>query len=258
MAWAERRRFQYLSGVLGFILIILFIIFYPVIFKKPTCSDGKKNGTETGVDCGGSCSRMCKETVSEPLVHWSRAFLIGQNMYNFAAFVENQNRDGAIETINYEFRAYDSNNRLLGRRQGTTYIPPGKKFVVFEPRFDAGEFAIKNVTFEFIPPFDWVKKEPKLNTLDMTVDNITLGEDLKNPSLSARIKNDSIYDIPYFEIVAVLYDDQGNAINVSRTFRDGLNSNNTTSVFFTWPEMFRTIPVTNDIFIEINPFDFSI
>lgn len=248
---------QYLGGLFGVIFIILFIFLYPIIFKKPTCSDLKMNGTETGVDCGGACSRICKETTSDPLIHWSRAFLLGENMYNLVAFVENQNRNGAISNINYEFRAYDINNRLLGRRQGSAYIPPGKKFVVFEPRFDSGETKVKSVTFEFVPPFDWVKKEPVLNNLDVKVESISLGEDINNPSLSARIKNDSIYNIPYFEVFAILYDEQGNAINVSKTFRDGLSSGESTPVFFTWPEALAGVPVTKDILIEINPFKFS-
>ncbi|HAE36401.1 MAG: hypothetical protein UR85_C0001G0004 [Candidatus Nomurabacteria bacterium GW2011_GWF2_35_66] len=257
MTWATKRKIQYLSGFFGVILVILFIFLYPVIFKKPTCTDGKKNGTETGVDCGGACSRMCKEVTSDPVILWSRAFPVILNTYNFVALVENQNKNSAIEKIDYEFRAYDVNNRLLGRRKGTTYIPPSKQFAIFEARFDSGEAKVKSITFEFVPPFNWTKKEPTVNNLDLYVDNVLMGEDDKNPSLSARIKNESIQDIPSFEVFVILYDQEGNAINVSKTVKEGLSSGESLPVFFTWPEELTGDPVVKDILIEINPFKVS-
>lgn len=257
MTWATRRKLQYLSGFFGFILVILFIFLYPVIFKKPTCTDLKQNGTEIGVDCGGSCSLMCKESVSDPVVLWSRAFNVVGSTYNLVALIENQNRNSAIESIPYEFRAYDEKNRLLGRKQGTTFIPPNKQFAVFEARFDSGESKIKSVTFEFISPFVWVKKEPTVNSLPIYVDNIILGDDKKSPSLSARIKNESIHDLPSFEAVAILYDEVGNAINVSKTVKEELPSGQNTTVFFTWPEQLLGDPVVKDVLVEINPFAVS-
>ena len=257
MTWAGKRKLQYLGGFFGFIFIILFIFLYPYIFKKPACTDGKMNGAETGIDCGGICSRMCPSSTSEPVILWSRAFPVTGNVYNFVAYIENQNKNSAIENISYEFRAYDENNRLLGRKQGSTYIPPNKQFAIFEPRFDAGESKVKSITFEFVPPYDWVKKEPSLNTLQVLVDNVILGEDLKSPSLTARVKNESIYDIPLFEVIAILYDAEGNAINASKTFKDGLTSGDTTSVFFTWPNEFSRTPVVKDVLVSINPFSVS-
>lgn len=258
MSWSGKRKLQYLGGVFGVFFIILFIFLYPIIFKKPTCTDGKMNGDEKGIDCGGVCSRMCKNTTVDPIIHWSRAFFVGENIYNFVAYIENQNQNSGIANINYEFRAYDSNNKLLGRRNGTTYIPPNKKFAIFESHFDAGESKVKSITFEFIPPYNWVKKDSTLNNLALYVDNVLIGKDVKNPSLSASVKNDSIYDAPYFEAIAILYDEQGNAINASKTYKDGLASGGSLPIFFTWPEEFRSVPVIKDILIQINPFNTSL
>jgi len=257
MTWATRRKLQYLSGFFGVILVILFIFLYPVLFKKPTCTDTKKNGDETGIDCGGSCSLMCKESVSEPVILWSRAFHVVANTYNLVAFIENQNKNSGVENIPYEFRVYDENNRLLGRKKGTTFIPPNKQFAVFEARFDSGESKVKSVSFEFLPPYVWIKKEPTLNSLPVFVDNIVMGEDLKNPSLTARIKNESVQDLPPFEAIAILYDAEGNAINVSKTIKPGLASGENLQVFFTWPEPLISEPVVKDVLIEINPFTVS-
>ncbi len=242
---------------MGVFFIILFIFLYPVIFKKPTCTDSKKNDDETCVDCGGSCSLMCKESVSEPLVKWSRAFHVVGSTYNFVAYVENQNKNSGVEEASYEFRAYDENNRLLGRKQGTTYIPPNREFAIFESRFDAGESKVKSVSFEFTGSLVWVKKEATINTLPIYVDNITMGEDRKNPTLSARIKNESINNLPKFESIAILYDIDGNAINASKTVKEGLSSGESTPVFFTWPEELSGDPVVKDVLIMINPFTVS-
>jgi hypothetical protein len=257
MTWATKRKLQYLSAVFVLFLLVLFIILYPIIFKKPTCTDNVMNGTETGIDCGGTCSLMCKEKTSDPVILWSRAFPVVGNTYNLVAFVENQNKNSAIYNIPYEFRIYDVNNRLIGRRQGSTYIPPNKQFAIFEASFDAGEAVLKSVTFEFSDPFVWTKKEPTINSLPLFVDNVVMGENKNSPSLSARVNNESIYDIPSFDVVAILYDENHNAINVSKTVKDGLMSNNNLPVFFTWPEALTSEPVTKDVLIELNPFTVS-
>ena len=257
MTWASRRKIQYLLGLFAVMSVVAFIIIYPMLTVKPTCQDGKQNGDEKGVDCGGSCRRYCPSEVSDPAVLWSRAFpLVGHN-YNLVALIRNQNRSAAIEQVNYEFKIYDTNNLLIGRRSGSTYIPPNKDFAIFESRFDAGESQIKSVSFDFLQPYDWVKKEPSLDSLPIRVDNIISGNDNKNTTLTARINNDSVYDLPSFDVVAILYDVNHNAVNASKTYKEGLVSNTNTSVFFTWSQAFSGTPATSDIFTQINPFTVS-
>jgi hypothetical protein len=257
MTWASRRKIQYLLGLFAVISVIVFIIVYPMLTVKPTCQDGKQNGDEKGVDCGGSCRRYCPSEVSDPVVLWSRAFPLVGNNYNLVSLVRNQNRNAGIERASYEFKIYDTNNLLIGRRSGSTYIPPNKDFAIFESRFDAGQSQIKSVSFDFLPPFVWVKKDPSLDSLQIHVDNIIKGDDKNNPTLTASITNDSIYDLPSFDVIAILYDVNHNAINASKTYKDGLSSNKNTPVFFTWPQAFSGKTATSDIFIQINPFTVS-
>lgn len=257
MSWASKRQFKYFSYFLFFLLFILFLIIYPFILKKPTCFDGKKNGSEIGIDCGGSCSLMCKDTTLEPVVLWSRAFNVVDNNYNLVAFIENRNIDSGVLKASYEFRVYDEKNNLLGRKEGYTFIPPNQQFAVFESRFNSGESKIKTVTFEFIKPITWVKKIPTIQTLPIKVKNIIFNNDKDTPSLSATIYNDSVYDIPEFDVISILYDAEKNAINVSKTHKGKLLSNNNLPVIFTWPEAFSDVPVTNDVLIQINPFSVS-
>lgn len=257
MTWAGKRQLQYISGILLFIAIIVFIIIYPYLTQKPTCFDGKQNGGETGVDCGGACYHMCSADVSEPIILWSRAFHLTGNVYNLVALIVNQNHDGAIENVNYEFKIYNNANQFIGRRDGSTYIPPNKQFAIFESRFDAGQDAIKSVSFEFLPSFSWVKKEPTLDVLPIRTSDVIIGDDKDFPTLSALITNDSIYDLPAFDIVTILYDVNNNAINASKTHLLKLDSNKNAPILFTWPEALSAQPVTKDILIQINPFTTS-
>ncbi len=255
--WAVRRQFTYLAGIFLFIGIIVFIILYPRLTRKPTCSDAKQNGTELGIDCGGICDRLCQSQVSEPVILWSRAFHVVGGLYNLVAYVENQNKNGAVQNAQYEFRVYDTNNLLIGRREGSTFIPPNQRFAVFESRFDAGKSTVKTVTFEMKSPFEWVKKNPTIQTLPIHVDRILLGSDPASPTLSARMTNDSIYDLPAFDVITILYNAEHNAINASKTYRDGLPSGGAVPLLFTWPEPFSEAPITEDVLPQINPFTTS-
>ena len=257
MNWAAKRRLQYLGGLLLFCLIILFIIFYPIIFKKPTCTDGKQNGSESGVDCGGTCSLMCKKDVAYLFFLWSRAFNVAGSNYNLVAYVENQNKNSAVEQASYEFRVYDKNNHLLGIRKGVTYIPPSKRFPIFEPRFDSATSKVKSVVFEFTGSLVWVKKENTIDKLPVYIDNMKLGDDKENPILEARMRNESVNNLPAFDAIAILYNKDGNVINASKTYKNGLQSGGSLPLYFTWPEPLSENPVTEDIIFLINPFTVS-
>jgi hypothetical protein len=257
MSWASRRQFKYF-GVLVLILgFIAFLFIYPSLNKVPTCSDGSKNGDETGVDCGGSCQRVCNGAISEPVILWSRAFPVTGNIFNLVAFVENHNKSAGVQNASYEFRIYDTNNLLIGRRVGSTFIPPNQQFAVFESRFDGGQSQIKSVVFSFVGDFVWIKREPTIETLPIKVDNIILGDDKNSPTLSARVNNDSIYDLPSFDVIAILYNADHNAINASKTRKEGLASNANSLLSFSWPQPFLENPVTKDILVQINPFTVS-
>lgn len=258
MSWALRRQLFYILIVLAFVALVLFGMFYKVIFKAPTCFDTKQNGGEVGVDCGGACSLYCKEQVSSPVVLWSRAFPVVGSNYNLLAYVENQNKRGAVAKAEYEFKVYDTNNQLIGSRTGTTFIPPNQRFPIFESRFDVGSAIPRYVTFSFTNELIWQVKDPVLSTLPLRVDRVVLGEDTQAPNLTARISNESIYDLPEFDIVAILYDSMHNAIAVSKTHKDGLKSNTSAPLLFTWPNPFSDTPVAPlTVLPMINPFSIS-
>jgi len=257
MSWASQRKFTYIFGLLVFVALILFAFLYPLIFKPTTCFDAKQNGDEVGVDCGGACQKYCSSQIINAKVLWSRAFLVSGTSYNLISYIENQNKTGAVREAEYEFRVYDTDNKLIGRKLGKTFIPPNQRFAVFESRFDAGNLIPKNVTFSFIEPLIWVKKDSITQILPIKADRIILDESGNYPSLTARVNNESIYDLPKFDAIVILYDINKNAINVSKTSQGLIKSNDSKIILFNWPTAFSQTPVNKEVIIQINPFDFG-
>ena len=257
MTWAAKRQLQYLSGFLAIILVIVLIIIAPYLRSDPTCFDGKQNGNEEGVDCGGSCDLICQGQAIEPVIIWSRAFSVIGNNHNLIAFIENRNKDKAVYKVNYEFRVYNKDNRLIGRREGSTFIPPNQRFAIVEPRFNSGLEEIKSVIFNFSEPIVWYKKEPTLQMMPFKTKDIYFEGDINGANLSVKVLNDSIYPLPPFDVIAILYDKDGNAINGSISRREELRGGAEINVVFTWPEKLSATPLTHDVFLSINPFEVS-
>jgi hypothetical protein len=254
MSWAGRRQFTYLSGLIIVIALILFISFYNVIFKAPNCNDNIQNGSELGVDCGGLCMKLCSAQVSEPVILWSRAFHVSGSSYNVLAYVENQNKNGAAEDVPYEFRVYDQYGILISTRTGKTFIPPNQRFAVFESRIDVGSSIPKSVTFDFQGKFFWYKKDPTIQTQPIKIQNKILNNESESPVITADVVNDSVYDLPAFNVIAIVYDENHNAIGVSSTHAEGVKSNGKLPISFTWPEAFNGKPVLQDLLLSVDPF----
>jgi len=236
-SWALRRQIFYVVILLLFFSIIGFLIFYHSFNKAPSCTDGKQNGTETGIDCGGSCPSLCAFQADAISILWARAFKVIPGRYNAVAYLINHNKNAAVEKINYRFRFADANNVYIGKREGSTFVPPGGNFAVFEPGIDIGNSIPVYVTFEFTEIPQWLQvSQEKINQLKVLVSNIQLADETTSPKLSASIKNNSLFTIPNVDIIAILYDGEGNAISTSRTFLDQLNPLQDTDINFTWPE----------------------
>lgn len=255
MTWAFKRQIFYIGILILFFSIFGFLIIRPLFVKAPTCGDGKQNGNETGVDCGGTCLKACVSQVDKISVLWSRAFRVVPGRYNAVAYLENHNKNTAINKINYRFRFADENNVYVGKREGSTFIPPSGKFAIFEPAVDTGHSIPVYTTFEFTQTPDWVQvAQEKTGQLEVLVSNINLINEDSNPVLSATIKNNSFFFIPEVKIVAILYDANHNAVSVSHTFLDGLAGEEKRDITFTWPEPFSSKIVSKEIIPMYNIF----
>ncbi len=237
VTWAFKRQAFYFGILILFLAVFGFLIIYPNLSKAPSCVDNKQNGDETGVDCGGSCSRLCTEQ-AEPLeVLWSRAFRVVPGRYNALAYIENRNKNGAVENIQYRFRFADKDNVYIGKREGQIFIPPAGRYAVFEPGIEVGNATPVYTTFEFTraPVFTQVSQK-KIDQLKILVSSIDLSGEKTTPRLSATLRNISLFTIPDVSVVAILYDSSGNAVGASRTYLEKLYGEGSAQVNFTWPE----------------------
>ncbi len=237
MTWAFKRQLIYISALILFFGAILFFTITPKLNKAPSCEDKKQNGTETGIDCGGSCTKACQSEVDPISILWSRSFRVIPGRYNAVAYLENHNQNTAVNKINYRFRFADANNLYIGKREGSTYVPPSGKFAVFEPGIDVGNSVPVYTSFEFTQAPDWkiVSKE-KIDQLKVLVSNINLINEKTAPALSAVVKNSSLFTIKDISVVVILYDAEHNAVSASRTYLNELKGEEVKDIDFTWPE----------------------
>ncbi len=256
LTWSGRRQLYIFAIVAGVLLIFGYIFIIPSK-AGPTCFDAKQNGDEEGIDCGGSCYLLCPFQAGNLAVKWARAFPVTDSVYNALAYVENQNPDSGVESISYEFKFYDEKNVFVTSRQGSTFIGPAGRFMVFEPRINAGNRQIKKTFFSFTQNPIWVKLDSRFATFPLSARDIKLSNTESSPKIEASISNDSIYDIRDLDVVAIVYGADQNAITVSKTYLESLAKNSKAQVFFTWPSAFSEKNPRIDIVPILNPFKFN-
>lgn len=256
LSWGRKKQIFYFSIVAFlFISAILFLI-WPYLNKEPTCFDGKQNGGESGIDCGGNCQKVCTEEALNLVTLWSRAFRVTPGKYNLMAYVENQNRESGVPVIMYEFKVYDEDNIFIGRTSGTTFITSNDRIAVFASGVETGNRIPKRVSFEFTSAPTWIKvSRDQRNALAVSAEDKVLSNPLTFPKLEAVIVNKTINEIKNLDVYAILYDEEDNVINVSKTLIDILPKNGSSQVVFTWPEPLSKRPARIDVFPQINIFE---
>lgn len=253
LSWGTKRRLIITLTI--FAIGVLFLVWYSVttFYHAPTCSDGKKNGDEAGVDCGGVCTRLCLNQGLAPIVHWQRAFLVSRGRYNAVAYVENPNLRSGAKDAPYVFRLYDGKSILVAERSGSTVIPPHQVVAVFEANIYTGDRVPARVEFAFdkdSPPA-WTLLPATVPELRISEQNIT--DTQTTPLLTARISNNSQQRVASFPVVALVYDENGNARAVSQTVADTLGQTSSVSVNFSWPSPFDFVPARIEIIPKIYP-----
>jgi len=247
MNWALKRQLFYLIILILVLVLLAFLIISPQFNKPPTCTDGIQNGNETGIDCGGSCPNACSNQAIAPAVIWARSFEVVPGRYNAVAYVVNYNKTYAAEKVSYTFRFADENNVYVASRSGTTFIPPGSSFAIFEPAIAVGNSIPVYTTFQFTETPDWIQvSQDKINQLKILFSNILLAGQNTAPQLSATITNNSLFKIPDLNVVTILYDASGDAVSASNTYLSELDPLQTSNINFTWPQPFSSVVVKKE------------
>ena len=241
LSWSAKRKLIIIT-----FLVILFgtptsFYVYKKLQRPPTCTDGIQNQNERGVDCGGICRVACLVNVKQnPDIQWSRAYYVAKGAYNLVAYVQNPNIDYISQPAKYSFKVYDQNNVLIATRNGIVGIPTSKIFPIFEATVQTGEAIPKLVTFEFTEPVTWLEyfgNKPELEVIEQRLSRADT-----SPKLDAKIVNRTLNTFKNVEVVAIIYNEEGNGILSSRTFIDSIGDKGEASVVFTWPEPITFTP----------------
>lgn len=250
MSWAARRKAAYLiiAGLLVFVPIA--IAAYVLLEKDPTCFDGMQNQGEYSVDRGGPCVLLDERALTPHTVSWARALPVrlpgehGGGIYNAVAYVENPNQDAWVKSASYRFRLYDSQNLLVGEREGVITILPGATTPVFEGGIESGSRKATRAFFEFTEPLVWERGEKPF--VDIAVGNPTVSSD-GTTRVSVMVQNTGSLVYEQVGFVAVLFDTTGNAFAASQTVRDAIGRKESAELVFTWPVVFEKVPGRIDV-----------
>jgi hypothetical protein len=234
MNWGSKRKFVILGSIWTVVIIIAAFFVYNKFFnKEPNCFDNILNQDERGVDCGGVCALLCPDESRAPIVVYNRLFKAGPGAYTALALVENPNQNVYSKYMSYVFKVYDPRNILLFEVSGRTFVPPGRIFPIFEHSILTGNREAQKITFEIIEnDIPWEKGV--YNDPDIRIINVSHeGKDTRS-RITAQIENNEVYPLRNVEVVAVVYDMEGNAHEASATIVDYISPNDKASLSFTW------------------------
>lgn len=255
MTWSQRRKLTYTGIVVLFLAIIVAALVGRFTNVEPTCFDYKKNGSEVGVDCGGQCTLYCQNELSVPKVRWYRSFVIAPGIVHAVAYIEHSNSAAAARSAAYEFKIYDEKNNLITTRAGTTYIGPFGRTAIVEALIPVGNSVPYFTRFAFTAPIPWEKVGQVFSQVVIKSDRQLLENIANGTRLTVTLENQSNFSFDNMDVVAILYDNEDNAIAVSKTLIPELSAKQKKTVYFTWPQSYKESTARIEIIPRINPFD---
>ena len=253
MSWAQIRKTTYIVSILFVFIIIFSVILFSTFNKVASCTDGIQNQGEQGIDCGGPCTNLCRAQFSNPVVIWGPRWVkvINSGTYNFLTYVQNPNIGVGAYNVPYLFKVYDKDDILLYQKTGTAYIPPNNNFVIFEDNINLNDKVPVRAKFEFSENPMWQKIDSMESSITAVSKNL-INEDTK-PKLLVTMRNSTLKPIENIESVAILYDENNNAVAFSKTKIDSIDEDSTSDIVFTWPEKFKEKIVRIDIVSKVLP-----
>lgn len=251
MSWASRRRSEYATGVILFLVVVIGIPLVLWLHEPSSCFDGKRNQEETAIDKGGPCLLLDERALTPHTILWARSFQVRSGVYGAVAYIENPNTEAGVRAVRYSFGLYDERNILVTRREGITFIMPGGITPVFEGAIDTGNRTVARTYFEFEEPLVWERMKGEKDAL--TIRDKRVLDTSSAPRVLATVRNASVADIMNPSFVAVVFDTAGNAIAASETFLARVAANESREIVFTWPDPFRYIVGRVDILPALPP-----
>jgi Mg-chelatase subunit ChlD len=251
--WAFWRRVIYGTGFFTLVALLGGGLYFLYGYAPATCLDLDKNGGESGVDCGGRCARICTPDVEAPNVLWVRAFRVTTGNYNAVAYIENRNLTAGVERLTYTMKLYDGEG-LIVERTGETPLPPNTMYPLFEGRIAVGDRVPTRTEIEFDTNPVWV--EAVSGEEEFRLERRELSDVDRKPVLTATLVNESLNEARDVDIVATIFNTQGEAVTASRTKVPSFPGRATRDITFTWQEpiakTIRSCEVPSDVILAID------
>lgn len=235
--WGFRRQVRIAAVFAMFIFLPIVALAGYLLWERPTCADGKRNGDESGVDCGGSCKVVCSEEANPALVTWTRMFQVAPGRYNVVAYVQNPNVAAEARDIPYRFQLLDDAGAPIAEREGTVTLHPLFATPVVENGLSTGARTAAKVSFRFLEDPAWRKAPPQEPIVAVADERILPGPE---PRVVATVENSSLQGVKNLYVVAIVYDVTGNAVGASRTLVDLLDPGARQTLTFTWAAPFES------------------
>ncbi len=251
MSWAARRKASYITVFSLLVMVPVGIFVFVTLQKAPTCFDGVANQGEYSIDKGGPCVLLDERALTPHAVQWARALPVrlpsgnGGGIYNAVAYIENPNTGAWVKEASYRFRLYDTQNILVGEREGVATLLPQATTPIFEGGIESGSRRATRAFFEFTEPLVWERGEDLYP--DLLVGNpVVKNEETTRVTVTVQNSGSQLYENVGF--VAVLFDTTGNAFAASKTVRETLGRKESAELVFTWPTLFEKVAGRIDVF----------
>lgn len=231
--WAAWRRLYYGTGLASVLTVIGVIVYFTNFYTAPTCLDGRQNGDEAGIDCGGGCVQVCATEVIPPEIVWTQHFPITDGQYNVVGYVENDNQTVGTPELHYTIELL-SNGTVVAEVSDTTILPPNSVYPIFAgPIYTDGKQPVTDTRLTLEPPELWLPASAgsgQFRTRDIALQNADV-----DPELSVRFENTSLDPATDVEVVATIFNDQGEPLTASQTYIEEIRGRSTEDLVFTWP-----------------------
>ena len=168
------------------------------------------------------------------VILWSRVFPVREGIVDVAVFVENPNDTVRSSSFVYSMKLYDAKNILVAVRDGSTFVNPRERFLVFEPLIVVQK-SVPTRAILTIREVQW-EASPVEPVLGISVLRTTRFLEDVAPRLEAVVQNQSGNTIQNIEASAVLWNASDEAVGVSRTVVDSIVNEEEKNLVFTWPE----------------------
>lgn len=245
MTWASNRQYLIIFSIVAIVIALVAVTTISIVYKTPTCTDGKQNGEETGIDCGGACTYLCLAEVERPVVRFVRAFSPQPNRFDVIAYIDNRNPSAAAREVEATIEVYSQSRELLTTETISFDIPAGATVPVFVPEVYRGEAEVGQVFIVFNDS-SLQFYTPQEQHIVPTVASLEI-ENTDTPRVRATLENTSAFTLYGVKPIATVFDIEGNALAASQTYIAQIGAYGKTNAFFTWNAPFVGTPARVEV-----------